>query len=185
MDEITGRPHWAWAWLTLLGGLASGALGTWFAVKWVTTDEVDVYGPCSRGSGTCLEGGETLNMTFTLVWGGLGLLGVVFGLALLVRNRRRAAADRRLLASGRRTDALVTDVRERGSVTRTNGRITSRGYLLTVDPADGGAPLILKVELPPGVRPGVHVRVVFDPITRDAALLEDPSEATSTGFVLA
>ena len=52
MDRIEGRAHPGWAWLTLIGGLATGALGTWFAVKWVTTDEADVDGACSRGSGT-------------------------------------------------------------------------------------------------------------------------------------
>ncbi|HEX8104652.1 MAG TPA: hypothetical protein VF533_18690 [Solirubrobacteraceae bacterium] len=175
MPEPQGRGSAIWPWLLLAAGLAIGALGAFFAVKWLTTDAPDVYGSCSRGSGACLTGGETLNMVMTLVWGPLGLIGTACGAVLVVRHRRRAAADRALLATGRHGLAIITGVRQRGSVTRTNGRITSQGYLLTLDPGDGGAPLRLKVTFPPGVTAGSRVRVAYDPTTRDAVLLDDPT----------
>lgn len=172
MVKPKGRGSAFWPWSYLVVGLIIAALGAFFAVKWVTEDEADVYGRCSRGGGSCLQGGETLNMVMTLVWSPLGLIGTAFGVAMVVRHRRRAAADRALLAHGRQGDAIITDVQQRGSITRTNGRITSQGYLLTVDPQDGGAPLSMKVELPPGVAAGGRVRVAYDPTTRDAVLLD-------------
>lgn len=183
MLKPQGRGSAIWPWFVLVGSLCLAALGTYFAIKWVTTDEADVYGVCSRGSGSCLQGGETLNMVMTLVWGGLGLIGVAFGVVMVVRRRRRVAADRALLSNGRHGEALIIDVQERGMVTRTNGRITSQGYVLTLDPGDGGAPLSMKVELPPGVMIGVRVRVAYDPATRDAVLLDDPT-AVGAGDLL-
>lgn len=175
MLKPKGRGSAIWPWLALSTGVILAGVGVFFAVKWVTTDEADVYGACSRGGGTCLQGGETLNMVMTLVFGPIGLIGTVLGVGMVVRRRRRAAADEALLASGLQGDAVITDVQQRGSVTRTNGRITSQGYLLTLDPEDGGPPLVMKVELPPGVTAGSRVRVAYDPTSRDAVLLEVPA----------
>ena len=183
MLKPKGRGHAFWPWSFLFLGLVFAGLGAFFGFKWVTTDAPDVYGQCSRGGGSCLQGGETLNMIMTLVWSPLGIIGTAAGFAMVVRHRRRAAADRALIATGHVSDALITDVRHRGSETRTNGRVTSRGYLLTLDPGDGGAPLVMKVELPPGVTAGTRARVAYDPATRDAVLVED--EAAPVGAVLA
>ena len=169
-----GSPFWPWSYLAV--GLVILALGAFFAVKWVATDEEDTYGRCSRGGGSCLQGGETLNMIMTLVWIPVGLIGTAYGVRSVRRHRRRAAADRELIAHGRHADAVVTHAEQRGSVTRTNGRITSHGYLLALDPGDGGPPLSMKVELPPGVMAGSWVRVAYDPATRDAVLLDAPPE---------
>ena len=174
MPEPQGRGSAFWPWSFLVLGLALAGLGAFFAVRWLTTDAPDVYGRCSRGGGGCLQGGETLNMIMTLVWGPLGLAGTTLGAAMVVRRRRRAAADRALIAGGSRDDAVIIDVRQRGSVSRTNGRITSQGYLLALDPGDGGAPLSMKATLPPGVIAGARVHVAYDPVTRDAVLLEVP-----------
>lgn len=184
MLKPKGRGSAFWPWAFLAVGLIIAGLGAFFAVKWVTTDEADVYGRCSRGGGSCLQGGETLNMIMTLVWSPLGLIGTACGIVMVVRRRRRAAADRALLSEGRQGDAVITGVQQRGSVTRTNGRITSQGYLLTLDPGDGGAPLSMKVELPPGVIVGSRVPVAYDPETRDAVLL-DVREAPVSGDVFA
>lgn len=170
MPEPKGRGSAVWPWFVLVLGSASTAFGSYFAFKWVTTDEPDVYGTCSRGSGSCLEGGETLNMVFTLVWGGMGSVAVICGIVMVLRRRRRSAADAALLASGLHADAIIVDAQQRGMVTKTNGRVTGQGYLLTLDPQDGGPPLTMKVTLPPGAR----VRVAYDPSTRDAVLLEEP-----------
>ena len=175
MVKPKGRGSAFWPWSSLVVGLIIAGVGAFFAVKWVTTDEADVYGKCSDGGGSCLQGGETLNMVMTLAFGPLGLIGTACGVAMVVRHRRRAAADRALLANGRQGDAIITGVEQRGSITRTNGRITSQGYLLTLDPGDGGAPLSMKVELPPGVTAGSRVRVAYDPTTRDAVLLDAPA----------
>jgi hypothetical protein len=175
MAEPKGRGSAFWPWAFLVVGLVSVAVGAFFAVEWLTKDEVDVYGSCSRGSGSCLQGGETLNMVMTLIWVPVGLVGTVCGVAMAVRRRRRAAADQALLVTGLQGDAIVTGVRLRGVTTRTNGRITSQGYLLTLDPGDGGAPLSTKVTLPPGVMAGSRVRVAYDPTTRDVVLLDVPA----------
>lgn len=175
MVKPKGRGHAFWPWSRLVVGLIILGVGAFFAVQWVTTDEADVYGKCSRGGGACLQGGETLNMIMTLVFGPLGLIGAAWGAVAVTRHRRRVAADRKLIANGRQGDAVITGVEQRGSVTRTNGRITSQGYLLTLDPGDGGAPLSMKVELPPGVAAGSRVRVAYDPTTRDAVLLDAPA----------
>ena len=182
--KAKGRGSAFWPWFYLFVGLCIAALGAFFAVKWLTMNEAEVFGKCSTGGGSCRQGGEELNMIMTLAWLPLGSIGTAFGVAMVGRHRRRAAADRVLLASGRQGDAIITDVQERGSPTRTNGRITSQGYLLTVDPEDGGAPLSMKVELPPGVTAGLRVRVAYDPTTRDAVLLDDPAES-GTGDRLA
>ncbi len=79
MLKSKGRGSAFWPWFVLILSLSSAVFGAFFAVKWVTTDEPDVHTTCSRGSGTCLSGGETLNMVFTLVWGGMGLIGVACG----------------------------------------------------------------------------------------------------------
>ena len=165
-------------------GLLGAAVGAFFAYKWITEDEENVYGPCSRGSGTCLQGGETLNMTFGLVFGGLGLAGVLAGLWLIRRHRVRAARDRNLLERGRQGDAVVTAATTTGMTTRINGRITKQGYHLELDPGDGGAPLVVKASLPPGIVPGARVRVAYDPASRDAVLLEIPP-SSPTGDLFA
>ena len=177
MVKPRGRGHAFWPWSNLVVGLIISGVGIFFAVKWVTTDEADKYGKCSTGGDSCLQGGETLNMVMTLAFGPLGLIGTAWGGVKVVRHRRRAAADRELIANGRQSDAVITSAEEHGSVTRTNGRITSQGYLLTLDPGDGGAPLCMDVELPPGVSAGARVRVAYDPTTRDAVLLDAPPES--------
>ncbi|HEX8204435.1 MAG TPA: hypothetical protein VF587_00100 [Solirubrobacteraceae bacterium] len=171
MQKPKGRGSAVWPWLFLTGGVIIAGVGVFFAVKWLALDEPEVFGPCSRGGGSCRQGGETLNMIMTLAFGPFGLIGTVLGVRMVVRHRRRAAADRELLASGRQGDAVITDVKERGTATRTNGRVTSQGYLLTLDPEDGGVPICMKVTLPPGVMAGARVRVAYDPLTRDAVLL--------------
>ena len=175
MVKPKGRGSAFWPWALLVVGLVIAGVGAFFAVKWVTEDEADVYGKCSDGGSSCLQGGETLNMIMTLAFGPLGLIATACGVVAVVRRRRRAAADRALIATGRQGDAVITGVEQRGSPTRTNGRITSQGYLLTLDPGDGGAPLSMKVELPPGITAGARVRVAYDPTTRDAVLLDAPA----------
>jgi hypothetical protein len=157
-----------------LDGLIVAAVGAFFAFKWISEDEENVFGPCSRGSGTCLQGGETLNMTFGLVFGALGLAGALVGLWLIRRHRVRAARDRDLIERGRQGEAVVTAATPTGMTTRTNGRVTKQGYRLELDPADGGPPLVVKASLPPGIVPGARVRVAYDPASRDAVLLEIP-----------
>ena len=183
MLEPQGRGSALWPWAILVSSLGFAALGAFFAVKWVTTDEPDAYGSCSRGSGSCLQGGETLNMVMTLVWGSLGLAGTVVGLVMVVRRLRRSAADRALIEHGRQGEAVITGVRQRGMVTRTNGHITSLGYELFLDPEDGGAPLAMKVTLPPGVMAGGRARVAYDATTRDAVLLEIPRAPVAVAIV--
>jgi hypothetical protein len=183
MLKPQGRGSAFWPWAVLAVGLVIVGVGAFFGVKWLTEDEAAVYGKCSTGGSSCLQGGEELNMVMTLAWGPLGLIGTACGIAMVVRHRRRAAADRELLANGLQGEAIITDVEQRGSVTRTNGRITSQGYLLTVDPQDGGPPLSMKVELPPGVRAGARVRVAYDPTTRDAVLLDDPTAPVAGDLV--
>ena len=168
-------PGWVGPFV-LLDGVISGAVGGVFAYKWLVEDEPDVYGPCSRGSGTCLQGGETLNIVFGLVFGGLGLLGIAAGVWLLARHRARAAADRGLIERGRTGEAVVTSATRSGMSVRTNGRVTRQGYTLTLDAGDGGAPLVVKASLPPGIQPGTRVVVAYDPATRDAVLLDTPPQ---------
>jgi hypothetical protein len=174
--KTKGRGSAFWPWSLLALGLILAGVGAFFAIKWLTRDEADVYGKCSSGGDSCLKGGESLNMVMTLAFSPFGLIATACGIAMVVRHRRRAAADRALLANGRQGDATITGVEETRSVTRTNGRITSQGYLLTLDPGDGGAPLSMKVELPPGVTAGARVRIAYDPATRDAVLLDAPPE---------
>jgi hypothetical protein len=100
----------------LVDGLIAGAIGAFFAYKWITEDEEDVYGPCSRGTGTCLKGGETLNMMFALVLGGLGIAAVLAGLWLIRHQRVRAARDRELIERGR-VDLVQPDVTRCGGIT--------------------------------------------------------------------
>ena len=157
-----------------LDGLMLAAVGAFFAHKWIAQDEENVFGTCSRGRGTCLQGGETLNMTFGLVFGGLGLAGALVGLWLIRRGRVRAARDRDLMERGRQGEAVVTAATPTGITTRTKGRVTKQGYRLELDVADGGAPLLVHASLPPGIVPGARVRVAYDPAARDAVLLEPP-----------
>jgi hypothetical protein len=182
--KVRGRMPMSVPLIILAVATPAAGLGGYFAFKWATTDEQDVYGSCSRGSGTCLQGGETLNMVMGLVFGGLGLAGILVAAWLIVRLRRRAAADALLVQTGRTGVATVTSVQETGSVTRTNGRVTSQGYRLELDPGDGGEPLVIRVTLPPGLQPGARVRVAYDPVTRDAALLETP-RSSPTGNLFA
>ena len=172
-----GRSAWWVGALVLAGGLLAAAVGTLFAYKWITEDEEDVYGPCTRGTGTCLKGGETLNMMFGLVFGGLGLAATLGGLWLIRRRRVRAARDRALLERGRQGDAVITAATTTGMTARSGGRIVKQGYRLELDPGDGGAPLVVKAWLPPGFVPGTGVRVAYDPSSRDAVLLEIPGSA--------
>jgi hypothetical protein len=176
-------PRW-FGPLVLVSGVFTAALAAFFAYRWITEDEENVYGACSRGSGTCLKGGETLNMTFALVFGGLGLAGALVGVWLLRTHRARAARDRELLDRGRQGAAVVTAATRTGSTTRTNGRITRQGYRLELDPGDGGAPLVVRASLPPGIVPGASVRVAYDPASRDAVLLEVPP-SSPTGDLFA
>ena len=106
------------------------------------------------------------------------------GLWLIRRHRVRAARDRELLERGRQGEAVVTAATATGMTTRINGRITKQGYRLELDPGDGGAPLVVKVSLPPGIAPGARVRVAYDPASRDAVLLESPP-ASPTGDLFA
>jgi hypothetical protein len=170
--------------LVFVSGLTLAAVGAFFAYRWITEDEENVYGACSRGSGTCLKGGETLNMTFGLVFGLLGLAGTLVGLWLIHRHRTRAGRDRDLLDRGRQGAAVITAATRTGSTTRSNGRITQQSYRLELDPGDGGAPLVVKASLPPGIVPGARVRVAYDPASRDAALLEVPP-SSPTGDLFA
>jgi hypothetical protein len=155
-----------------VGGLLGNAAGALFAHKWIAEDEPNVYGPCSRGFGTCLQGGETLNLAFGLLFSGLGLASVLVGLWLIRRHRVRAARDRALLERGRQGEAVVTAATPTGMTVRLNGRVTKQSYRLELDPGDGGAPLLVKAWLPPGILPGGSVRVAYDPASRDAVLLE-------------
>ena len=168
----------------LVDGLIAGAIGGFFAYKWIAEDEEDVYGPCSRGTGTCLKGGETLNMTFALVLGGLGIAAVLAGLWLIRRHRVRSGRDRELIERGRVGDAVITAATLTGMTFRRNGRITKQGYRLELDPDDGGAPLVIKASLPPGIVAGARVRVAYDPTSRDAVLLETPP-SSPTGDLFA
>jgi hypothetical protein len=170
--------------LVLVAGLLAAAVGAFFVGKWITEDEENVYGPCSHGSGTCLKGGETLNMTFGLVFGGIGLAGVLMGLWLIRRRRVRAARDSLLLERGRHGDAVVTAATPTGMTVRSNGRITKQGYRLELDPGDGGGPLIVKAWLPPGIVAGARVGVAYDPTSRDAVLLAVPP-TSPTGDLIA
>ncbi len=172
-----GRTAWWVGPFVLAGGLLACAVGALFAYKWITEDEEDVYGPCSRGTGTCLKGGETLNMTFGLTFGVLGLAAAVAGLWLIRRRRVRTARDQELLERGRQGDAVITAVTLTGMTMRRNGRITKQGYRLELDPGDGGPPLVVKASLPPGIVAGAGVRVAYDPTSRDAVLLEIPSSS--------
>jgi len=177
MVKPKGRGHWFWPWARLFVGLIILGVGIFFAVKWLTTDEPDRYGRCSTGGESCLQGGESLNRTMTLIFGSLGLIGTAWGTVTVVRHRRRTAADRDLIANGRHADAEITHAELHGATTTTMARVTSQGYLLTLDPGDGGPPLGMEVELPPGVTRGARVRVAYDPTTRDAVLLDAPSES--------
>jgi hypothetical protein len=160
----------------LFDGLLAGAIGAYFAYKWITEDEENVYGPCSRGTGTCLKGGETLNMAFGLFLGGIGVAAVLAGLWLIRHHHVRAARDRLLLERGRQGDAVITAATFTGMTLRLNGRIAKQGYRLELDPGDGGAPLVIRASLPPGVVAGARVRVAYDPSSRDAVLLETPMD---------
>ena len=175
MVKPKGRGHGFWPWANLVVTLIFAGIGAFFAVKWLTMDEPDKYGKCSDGGSSCLQGGETLNMIMALSFGTLGLIGTAFAARAVIRHRRRLAADRALLANGRQGDAVVTGVEHTGSTTQTMGRVTSMGYLLTLDPGDGGAPLSMEVELPPGIARGLRMRVAYDPTTRDAVLLDVPA----------
>ena len=168
----------------LLDGLVAGAVGAFFAYKWITEDEENVYGPCSRGTGTCLTGGETLNMTLGLVFGGLGIAAVLAGLWLIRRHGVRSTRDRELIERGRVGDAVITAATLTGMTLRRNGRITKQGYRLELDPGDGGAPLVIKASLPPGIVAGARVRVAYDPSSRDAVLLDMPA-SSPTGDLFA
>jgi carbon monoxide dehydrogenase subunit G len=172
--KAKGREHAAWPWFFLAIGVIVAGVGVFFAVKWLAFDEPAVYGKCFSGGSSCQKGGEQLNMVFALGFGPLGLLGTAFGVRKVRRHRARAAADRLLLAQGQQGEAVITDVHETGQVTRTNGRITSQDYVIMVDPEDGGGPIRMEVELPPGVTAGSLVRIAYDPVKRDAVLLEVP-----------
>ena len=176
-------PGWVGPFV-LFDGLIVGAFGAFFAYKWVTEDEENVYGPCSRGSGTCLQGGEKLNLVFGLVFGGLGLAAILAGFWLIRRHRMRAAQDRHLLERGLQREAVVTSATRRGMTTSTNDQVTSQGYRLELDIGDGGPPLVVKASLPPGIVPGARVRVAYDPASRDAVLLEIPP-SSPTGDLFA
>jgi hypothetical protein len=169
--------------LVSLAGLLAGAVGAFFAYRWITQDEEDVYGPCLHRSGTCLRGGETLNMTFGLVLGGLGLAGALVGLWLIHRRHVRAARDRVLLERGRQGEAVVTAATPTAITVRMNGRIIKRGYRVELDPGDGGAPLVVRAWLPPGIVPGGRVPVAYDPGSRDAVLLGLPPSSPTGDLV--
>jgi hypothetical protein len=169
--------------LMFLAGLLAGAAGAYYAYRWITEDEENVYGPCSHTSGTCLRGGETLNMTFGLGLGGLGLAGALAGLWLIHRHHVRAARDRVLLERGRQGEAVVTAATPTAFTVRMNGRITKRGYRLELDPGDGSAPLVVKAWLPPGIEPGARVPVAYDPGSRDAVLLGLPPSSPTGDLV--
>jgi hypothetical protein len=169
--------------LVFLAGLLAGAVGAFFAYKWITEDEENVYGPCSDRIGTCLRGGETLNMTFGLVLGGLGLAGALVGLWLIHHHHVRAARDGVLLERGRQGEAVVTAATPTAITVRMNGRITKQGYRVELDPGDGGAPLVVKAWLPPGIVPGARVPVAYDPGSRDAVLLGLPPSSPTGDLV--
>ena len=160
--------------LVLAAGLIVAGLGALFAYKWITEDEQDVYGPCSHGTGTCLQGGETLNMTFGIVFGTLGVASVLAGIWLIGRRRTRVARDRELIERGLQRDAVITGAAPTGMTLRSGGRVTKQGYKLELDPGDDGTLLVIKAWLPPGIVPGARVRIAYDPASRDAVLLEIP-----------
>jgi hypothetical protein len=168
----------------LLDGVIAAAIGAFFAYKWITEDEPDVYGECTDGTGTCLTGGETLNAVFALTLGVLGVAGVLAGLWLIRHHHVRAARDQALIERGRQGDAVITAASLTGVTLRRSGRITKQGYRLELDPGDGGAPLVIKATLPPGIVPGDSVRVAYDPGSRDAVLLELP-HSPETGDLFA
>ena len=173
-------PRWVGPFV-LLDGLLSGAIGAFFAYKWITENEENVYGPCSTGD-SCLTGGETLNMTFGLVFGALGVAAVLAGLWLIRHQRVRAGRDRELIERGRVGDAVITAATLTGMTLRRNGRVTREAYRLELDPGDGGAALVVNASLPPGIVAGTRVRVAYDPSSRDTVLLETPAgDVVATG----
>ena len=86
---MTSTGRWVNFGIMLLGAVTTLCLAAFFGCKWLTTDGIDRSYECGAGTrggaGTCYSG-ETANMTFTLIFGGVALLAI--GLCVWIATSR-------------------------------------------------------------------------------------------------